>query len=490
MSVLSFFNSVSFRGHRAVDPLAFDTSTVMQGQHKRIVLVVASANPEGDRLVRLVEQTGTAWSCERILPEEMAGGRQRLASAAAIIIATDTPPSALDALPADGTMIACGATQPSPNLASVSWLKRPTLGVLRTLLSEALLPEIPLPPPAAVPRIPSDAPSSSQGVWRRKTDMIIGRSAGIRRVLDTLDRIAPSPAAASVTGESGTGKELVARALHYSSPRAGARFIALNCAAIPEALFEAELFGYVRGAFTGATSNRQGAFESAHHGTLFLDEIGEMPLSLQPKLLRALERGEVMPLGSSTAKSVSVRIVTATNRHLEEEVRAGKFRQDLYYRLRVCHLHIPPLRERLEDIAPLVAHHLSIIATRERRAAMPRLHPAALEKLLAHRWPGNVRELVNVLEAAVLLAPADSIGAEHLQLGSGEVSALEDSPEGLLPYREAKSRFESDYYTRLLRAARGNVSLASKLAQKTRKEIYDALRKAGVAVEAYRDDVG
>ena len=461
----------------------------MQGLQKSIVLVVAPATPEGDALLRLAEQTSTAWSCERVLPAELPLVRRRLESAQAILVATTTPPAMLGLLPRDGTIIACGATAPPPALSSVSWLKRPTVGVLRSLLSEAM-PETPLPPPAAVPRMASDAPPSSQAVWRRKTDMIIGRSEGIRRVLDTLDRIAPSPAAVSVTGESGTGKELVARALHYSSPRAGARFVALNCAAIPEALFEAELFGYVRGAFTGATGNRQGAFESAHQGTLFLDEIGEMPLSLQPKLLRALEQGEVMPLGSSTAKSVSVRIVTATNRNLEEEVRAGKFRQDLYYRLRVCHLNIPPLRERLEDIAPLVAHHLSVIATRERRPGMPRLHPAALEKLLAHRWPGNVRELVNVLEAAVLLAPVDTIGVEHLQLGSSVVSAGGDEgADGLLPYREAKSRFENEYYTRLLRAARGNVSLASKLAQKTRKEIYDALRKAGVEAEAYREDL-
>jgi two-component system response regulator GlrR len=318
--------------------------------------------------------------------------------------------------------------------------------------------------------------------------MIIGNSVAIRRVLDALRRFASSPTTVTITGASGTGKELVANALHYSSPRASAPFIALNCAAIPESLFEAELFGYVRGAFTGAVSARVGAFEAAHNGTLFLDEIGEIPRTLQPKLLRVLERGEITRLGSNETRRVAVRVVTATNRNLEEEVRAGNFREDLYYRLRVCHVHVPPLRERLEDVGPLVAHHLSIIAAREKRATQPRLSSDALEKLLAYRWPGNVRELVNVLEAAVLLAPADVLEAAHLHfmgsLASG-AGAPDDGPT--LAYREAKARFDADYYERLLRAAHGNVSLAAKLAQKTRKEVYDALRRAGVDADAYRD---
>jgi DNA-binding NtrC family response regulator len=316
--------------------------------------------------------------------------------------------------------------------------------------------------------------------------MIIGRSAAVRGVLDALDRVAPSAAPVAVTGESGTGKELVARALHYSSPRAGGRFIALNCAAIPESLFEAELFGYMRGAFTGAVAARVGAYEAAHNGTLFLDEIGEMPRTLQPKLLRALERGEVTPLGSNESRKVAVRVVTATNRNLEEEVRKGNFRQDLYYRLRVCQIHIPPLRERLEDIVPLVAHHLAVIAERERRPTTARLSAAALQALLAYRFPGNVRELVNVLETAVLHAPANVIEAEHLQLGSAVASDADDAP--ILAYRDAKARFDADYYARVMRVARGNISLASKLAQKTRKEIYDALRRAGLEASAYRDD--
>jgi len=317
-----------------------------------------------------------------------------------------------------------------------------------------------------------------------KRDTIIGTSAGIRRVLESVERIAPSPAAVSITGESGTGKELVARALHEKSPRAAAPFVALNCAAIPEALFEAELFGCVRGAFTGAVATRIGAFESADKGTLFLDEIGEIPITLQPKLLRVLERGDLTRLGSNESRRIAVRIVTATNRSLEEEVSAGRFRKDLYYRLRVFHIHIPPLRERTDDVAPLAAHHLAIIAEREHRLTVPRLTAGALDKLMSYSWPGNVRELVNVLEAAVLLSSGNVIGPEHLQLGTMG-TATSEAP--ILPYRDAKARFENEYCARVLRAARGNVSLASKIAQKTRKEVYIALRRIGLAPDDVRD---
>jgi len=476
----------------------------MAPSEKKTVVVVAPATPEGAAFAELVASSSTAWTCQQVLPTEIGSRGTTLEQASAILVSTDgTDKKTIEGLPQHVPVIACGEEPPtSASIKPVSWLQRPSSPVLRMLLHEMLGPDTgtPIPPPAAIPAIPhlsSPPPSSSTGVWRRKTDMIIGRSAAIRRVLDTLDRIAPSSAAVAVTGESGTGKELVARALHYSSPRAGARFIALNCAAIPEQLFEAELFGYMRGAFTGAVSNRTGAFEAAHNGTLFLDEIGEMPKTLQPKLLRVLERGEVTPLGSNETRKVAVRVVTATNRNLEAEVRANNFRQDLFYRLRVCHIEIAPLRERMEDIAPLVAHHLSIIAGRERKPITPRLSAAALEKLLGYSWPGNVRELVNVLEAAALLAPADVIGAEHLQFSSptaslqapsASTSPSNDDHSAILAYREAKQRFDAEYYARLLRVARGNVSLVSKLAQKTRKEIYDALRRAGLEADAYRDE--
>jgi DNA-binding NtrC family response regulator len=462
---------------------------------KRLIVVVAPAGPEGMALTQLVASTGAAWVAEHVTPDDVRRRPDVLASAVAIVLATDPSCNALLSIfPAGVPVIAFGESWPSSD-KPVSWFPRPSAAVLSAVLQESFAPDsVRIPAPPLVPHHPSSAPPPSVGtMWRRKTDMIIGNSLAIRRVLEALQRIASSPTAVTITGASGTGKELVANALHYSSPRAAAPFIALNCAAIPESLFEAELFGYVRGAFTGAVSTRIGAFEGAHNGTLFLDEIGEIPRTSQSKLLRVLERGEVTKLGSNETKKVAVRVVTATNRNLEEEVRLGNFREDLYYRLRVCHVHVPPLRERLEDIAPLVAHHLSIIAARERRPSTPRLSSDALEKLLAYRWPGNVRELVNVLEAGVLLAPAGVIEAGHLHFmgslspgGNGGGNGADDAPT--LAYREAKARFDADYYERLLRAAHGNVSLAAKLAQKTRKEVYEALRRAGVDADAYRDD--
>lgn len=450
-------------------------------------VVLVAPTHEGAALKELLTHPSNVWSFTEISMDDIERRSDVLRSAAAIVVATGPQSCAerLGRLPSNVPIIACGALPP-PSIAPTAWIRRPSATVLQTLLSEALSSTRPVPRPAALP-VESVPPPSRGSKWRRKSDMIVGRSLAIRQLLDALDRIASSPAPVSITGESGTGKELVARALHYSSPRASAPFIALNCAAIPENLFEAELFGYVRGAFTGAVTNRTGAFEGANNGTLFLDEIGEMPRTLQPKLLRVLERGEVTRLGSNESRKLSVRVVTATNRRLEDEVRAGNFRQDLYFRLRVCHVHIPPLRERLEDIAPLVAHHLAIISTRERRSATPRLSPAAFEKVLAHHWPGNVRELVNVLEAALLLARDNVIEPEHLQVeSSAGLGSTSDAP--ILAYREAKARFEADYYARVLRAARGNVSLASKLTQKTRKEVYDAIRRAGLEVDTYRDD--
>jgi two-component system response regulator GlrR len=317
--------------------------------------------------------------------------------------------------------------------------------------------------------------------WRRKSDMIVGRSEAVRALLSQLDRLAASSASVLILGESGTGKELVARALHYCGPRRRAPFIAINCAAIPESLFESELFGHEKGAFTGADVARVGAFEAAHEGTLFLDEIGELPRTMQSKLLRVLETGEVSRLGARAVRNVSVRVVAATNRELQREVKQARFREDLYYRLSVYPIHIVPLRERREDIPALIQHHLSIIAARQRRP-MPRVSSAALEKLLAHSWPGNVRELVNVLERATLVGDERIIGVEQLALPATEAAAA------LSSYREAKAEFERDYFTRLMRVAAGNISLAAKLADKTRKEIYEALRRVGANASGFRDD--
>jgi len=322
--------------------------------------------------------------------------------------------------------------------------------------------------------------------WRRKGDMILGHSQQVRQLLHSLDQLAPAQTPVLITGESGVGKELVARALHYSSPRAAAPFIAINCGAVPETLFEAELFGYEKGAFTGAANAHVGAFEAAHNGTLFLDEIGELPMAMQVKLLRVLQTSEVQRVGSTEARQVNFRLVTATNRNLQAEVKNGGFREDLFYRIHVYPVHIAPLRERPEDIPPLVQHHLSLIAAREKKPAM-RVTGAALEKLVAHSWPGNVRELINLLERAALLAGADKIDAEHIVMPSDPTDNASNN-SALLPYREAKTRFELEYYSQLMRTADGNVSLAAKLGQKTRKEIYDALKRLGLEATAFRGE--
>jgi two-component system response regulator GlrR len=310
---------------------------------------------------------------------------------------------------------------------------------------------------------PTFAPQS----WRRKADMILGESRATKQLLRELNRLASSSALVNITGESGTGKELVARALHYSGPRAREPFVALNCAAIPEPLVEAELFGYQRGAFTGAVAARAGAFEAAQKGTLFLDEIGEMSRATQPKLLRVLEQNEIVRVGSTETRPVFARVVAASNRDLRAEVTAGRFREDLFYRLNSYPVHIEPLRRRPEDIPPIVAHHVTLVATRENRP-VPRVTPAAIEKMLGYPWPGNVRELVHVVGRALLASSGSVIDAEHIDLPVAEGPGTVDR------YRDAKQRFEVEYYVRLMRVANGNVALAARLADKTRKEVYDA----------------
>jgi two-component system response regulator GlrR len=364
-------------------------------------------------------------------------------------------------------VIAIGA-EPVPELQPAIWLPEPPAAPLLASLLIHLLDE----PVRADPH----------PAWRRKSDMIIGTSPQLRQVVNVLDQLAAAATPVLVTGESGVGKELVASELHICGPRAREPFVAVNCAAIPEALLESELFGHVKGAFTDARTPRQGLFLKASGGTLFLDEIGELPLAMQAKLLRVLETGEVQRIGTMEPKFVKLRVVSATNRELDKDVEAGRFREDLYYRIVVYPLHVPPLRERPEDIPPLVSHQLSVIARRENRPLL-RLTPAALEKLIGYRWPGNVRELVNLLERAVLLAEGNVVDVEHIAFG-GATAAAEAMP---VAYRDAKAKFEYDYYSQLLRTAGGNISLAAKLGQKTRKEIYDALRRVGLDLAPYRD---
>jgi len=241
---------------------------------------------------------------------------------------------------------------------------------------------------------------------------IIARSPEIRGVLDLVARVAPTDATVLIHGESGTGKELIAKAIHHASPRAREPFVAVNCGALPESLLESELFGHVKGAFTGASMNKRGLFEEAHRGTLFLDEIGEMTAALQVKLLRALQDGEVRPVGATQSATVDARVLAATNRDLEQMMRQGGFREDLYYRLNVIALTLPPLRERREDIPVLAEHFLTRFAARQGRTL--RLGADALDRLLAYAWHGNIRELENAMERAAILSRGDTVGADDL----------------------------------------------------------------------------
>lgn len=250
---------------------------------------------------------------------------------------------------------------------------------------------------------------------RRGAPTIVGESAALRQVTTTIQRAADTDTTVLLEGESGTGKELFARTLHARSGRAAGPFVAVNCAAIPESLLEAELFGYERGAFTGATQRKIGKLEVAHRGTFFLDEIGEMPLGLQGKILRAIEERTFERLGGNTSIRVDVRIVAATNRNLRQAIAARQFREDLYFRLSVFPVRIPPLRDRLEDL-PLLARHIVTRVARDAGKRTPQLDPSTLDALASHRWPGNVRELQNCLERAVILADGDTLLLRHLSL--------------------------------------------------------------------------
>ena len=266
---------------------------------------------------------------------------------------------------------------------------------------------------------------------------IIGESPAMQKVFDVTHKVAETDATVLITGETGTGKDLVARAIHYSGPRKDRRFVAQNCAALPDTLLESELFGHKRGSFTGAHADKKGLFEVADGGTIFLDEIGETEPGMQVRLLRVLQDGEIRPLGSSETINVRVRVVAATNKDLRQEVEEGRFREDLYYRLRVVEIRLPPLRERPEDIPALAHHFLDKVSPRMGRK-LTGFTNAAMDRLIAHRWPGNVRELENEIERIAALAGLEeSIGVEMLSEHiRGERSASGAEPAGSAPITE------------------------------------------------------
>lgn len=299
---------------------------------------------------------------------------------------------------------------------------------------------------------------------------IIGNSDGMKKVFEQVVQAAETDSTVHIEGESGTGKELIAKSLHLGSSREKGPFVAINCAAIPETLLESELFGYRKGAFSGAVSHKKGLFVQAHRGSFFLDEISEMPLIMQTKLLRVLEEREFYPLGGNQTIKVDTRIITASNKDLAAEVENGHFREDLYYRIHVILIKLPPLRERKEDI-PLLANHFFKKYTLEMKKDIKGITPAALQKLLTHTWPGNVRELENTIESAVALAIHDKI-TEDLLLPKCE---LDNSC--IKPLKKARDDFLKDYLVQLIEFTNGNISQAAKLAGKYRADLYELLKK-------------
>ncbi|ADW72645.1 MULTISPECIES: two-component system response regulator GlrR [Rahnella] len=303
--------------------------------------------------------------------------------------------------------------------------------------------------------------------WR---ESIVTRSPIMLRLLEQANMVAQSDVSVLINGQSGTGKEVLAQAIHGASPRGKKAFIAINCGALPEQLLESELFGHAKGAFTGAVSSREGLFQAATGGTLFLDEIGDMPLSLQVKLLRVLQERKVRPLGSNQDVDVDVRIISATHRDLPKAMEKGEFREDLFYRLNVVSLKLPTLSERSEDI-PLLANHLLRVAAQRHKPFVRSFSTDALKRLMAASWPGNVRQLVNVIEQCVALTSAPVISEALVQ------QALEGENTALPTFADARNQFELNYLRKLLQITKGNVTQAARIAGRNRTEFYKLLSR-------------
>ncbi|MFP1890057.1 two-component system response regulator GlrR [Lonsdalea quercina] len=313
--------------------------------------------------------------------------------------------------------------------------------------------------------------------WR---ETIITRSPLMLRLLEQAKMVAQSDVSVLINGQSGTGKEVLARAIHAASPRADKPFVAINCGALPEPLLESELFGHARGAFTGAVSNRDGLFTAADGGTLFLDEIGDMPLSLQVKLLRVLQERKVRPLGSNHDLNIDVRIISATHRHLPKAMEKGEFREDLFYRLNVVNMKIPALNERSEDI-PLLVNHLLREAAARHKPFVRSFSTDAMKRLMTASWPGNVRQLVNVIEQCVALTSAPVISEALVE------QALEGENTALPTFVDARHQFELNYLRKLLQIAKGNVTQAARMAGRNRTEFYKLLARHELDANDFKD---
>jgi len=313
--------------------------------------------------------------------------------------------------------------------------------------------------------------------WRQD---IISQSAIMEELLSRAKMVAETDSTVLIRGESGTGKELLAIAIHKASSHKNGPFIPVNCTAIPESLLESELFGHVKGSFTGAVKSYAGLFQSADNGTLFLDEIGDMPLHIQVKLLRVLQDRMIRPVGSSRPVAVNVRIISATHKNLEEAIRENTFREDLFYRLNVVSLELPPLHKRKEDI-PLLAEHFVAILTEKKDGQEKRFTPEAMKILVEAQWPGNIRQLYNVVENAVALATSSLITEDLLY------DAIKQHQKKILPLSEARRQFEQQYLIQLLQTTQGNVSQAARLAQRNRTDFYKLLNRHHIVPSLYKD---
>ena len=322
---------------------------------------------------------------------------------------------------------------------------------------------------------------------QRPFENILGSSPALQRVFEMIEKVADTDSSILLTGETGTGKELVARAIHDRSRRRGKLFFPLNCGALAEGVLESELFGHVKGAFTGAVATRKGLIEAADGGTLFLDEISETTPPFQVKLLRVLQEGEFMRVGDPHPLRVNIRIIAATNRDLERAVERREFRQDLFYRLKGIAIHLPPLRDRLDDI-PLLAYHFLAKYRRDRKAE--RIDPQALKALQAYKWPGNIRELEHVIEYALSMAEQENIQITDLpEEFVNRVADRVSSPESWAnaPFSKAKEEFEKIYITQILKESNWNISEASRKAQMFRQNLQQKIRKYGIKVEEEKE---
>lgn len=342
--------------------------------------------------------------------------------------------------------------------------------------SKALLEQV-----AQALRVSPHHPNHQQenDTWRAS---IISGSQQMQSLLAQAKLVAESDASVLIQGESGTGKELLAQSIHHASPRCERPFVAINCAAIPEALLESELFGHKKGAFTGATRDHQGLFQTADGGTLFLDEIGDMPMSIQAKLLRALQERMIRPVGASTQAPINVRIICATHKNLILEMQEHRFREDLYYRINVVSLEIPPLAKRREDI-PLLANHFLAVLNKKYHKNINGFAPDAFELLISAPWPGNVRQLQNIMEQVVVLSTTPIITSGLVE------RALQDNISSIITFDAARKNFEQQYLINLLKATQGNVTQAARIADRNRTEFYKILDRHHINPALFKTQV-